>query len=85
MPAREGVRGVLRTGPAAAAAPQRQLQPGQGLHHETHHQLPAHEKTSKYGLVSVVGVDPSVFHQFCPKCEVKCVHCFITLKLYLQF
>lgn len=46
MSAWEGVRGVLRAGPAAAPAPQCQLQPGQGLNHETHHQLPAHEKTA---------------------------------------
>lgn len=47
MSPREGVGGVLPAGSGAAPAPQRQLQPGQGLHHETHHQLPAHENSSK--------------------------------------
>lgn len=47
MQAWEGIGGVLRAGPAAAPAPQRQLQSGQGLHHETHHQLPAHEETAQ--------------------------------------
>ncbi len=53
MPAWEGVGGVLPAGPGAAPAPQRQLQPGQGLHHETHHQLPAHEETAQHRSVSV--------------------------------
>lgn len=47
MPAREGVGGVLPAGPGASAGPQRQLQPGQSLHHEAHHQLPADEETSQ--------------------------------------
>lgn len=57
MPAWEGVGGVLPAGPGAAPAPQRQLQPGQGLDNEAHHQLPAYEKTSKHWSVSV-GVVP---------------------------
>lgn len=64
----EGVGGFLRAGPAAAAAPQCQLQPGQGLHHETHHQLPAHEEAAQHWSVSVVvipvGAQCSVGHGF---------------------
>lgn len=54
MPAWEGVGGVLRAGPGAAPAPQRQLQPGQGLNNEAHHQLPAHEETAQHWSVSVL-------------------------------
>lgn len=57
MPAWEGVGGVLRAGPGAAPAPQRQLRPGQGFDNEAHHQLPAHEKTAQHWSVSV-GVVP---------------------------
>lgn len=56
MPAWEGVGGVLRAGPTAAPAPQCQLQPGQGLDNEAHHQLPAHEKTAQPRSVSVAVV-----------------------------
>lgn len=92
MPARQGVRGVLRAGPAAASAPQCQLQPGQGLYHEAHHQLPTNEETSKYWLVPVVVVYPlhelgavgtSAFLQFGPKCEVSTL--LYCLKIYLHF
>ncbi len=57
MPAWEGVGGVLRAGPGAAPAPQRQLRSGQGFDNEAHHQLPAHEKTAQHWSVSV-GVVP---------------------------
>lgn len=52
MSARQGVGGVLPAGPGASAAPQCQLQPGQGLHHEAHHQLPAHEEASQQWSVA---------------------------------
>lgn len=52
MPTWEGVRGVLRAGPGATPAPQCQLQPGQGLDNEAHHQLPAHEETAQYRSVT---------------------------------
>lgn len=58
-PAWEGVGGVLWAGTAATPAPQRQLQPGQGLDNEAHHQLPAHEKTAQHWSVSVVVVPVS--------------------------
>lgn len=53
MPTWEGVRGVLPAGPGASPAPQCQLQPGQGLYNEAHHQLPADEETSQHWSVSV--------------------------------
>lgn len=37
--------GVLWAGPSAAVTPQRQLSPGQSLHHETSYQLSAHTQT----------------------------------------
>lgn len=40
--------GVLRPGSPAAFTPQRQLPPGQGLHHETGHQLPAHTQAARH-------------------------------------
>lgn len=48
MSAGEGVRGLLPAGTGTAPASQYQLQLGQGLPNETHHQLPALEKTSKH-------------------------------------
>lgn len=52
MQTREGVGGVLRAGQPAARTPQRQLRPGQGLHHEADHQLPAHAEPPLHRSVS---------------------------------
>lgn len=43
--------GVLRPGPPAASAPQHQRSPGQGLHHEARHQLPAHTQAAHHQYV----------------------------------
>lgn len=48
LPPQQGDRGVLRPGAPAAAAAQRQLAPGQGLHHEAGHQLPAHAQAARH-------------------------------------
>lgn len=73
MPTWEGVRGVLRAGPGAPPAPQCQLQPGQGLDNEAHHQLPAHEETAQYrsvtpGVLSVNG--EFILGHMCGQCRL---------------
>lgn len=49
LPPQQGDGSLLRPGAPAAAAAQRHLAPGQGLHHEAGHQLPAHAQAACHG------------------------------------
>lgn len=48
MPTQQGDGGFLRAGSSAASTLQRQLSPGQSLHHEASYQLPAYTQATRH-------------------------------------